>query len=113
MASLNTFLNSINLAGQALQASMSGIEEIQAGDHLAGATQLIQVAGATAAAATNDSEIQAEATAATALAINMLPIISGFLSLFKKQKSVAVAASPNAAVAAMPVANSSGIIEGQ
>lgn len=90
---LTTFMSSINLGLKALQAAHSGIQEVQVGDTVSGALQLIQVAGATAASATSDPEIQAEATAATQLACIAVPIIADFINLFKKKAAVKAAAA--------------------
>ena len=90
---LTTFMSGINLGLSALQAAHSGIQEVQAGDTVSGALQLIQVAGSTAAGATSDPEIQAEATAATQIACLAVPIISDFINLFKKKAAVKAAAA--------------------
>lgn len=109
---LTTFMSSINLGLSALQAAHSGIQEVQAGDTVSGALHLIQVAGATAAGATNDPEIQAEATTATQIACIAVPIISDFINLFKKKAAVkaATVAVPTtvttAVIGATPTGNS-------
>jgi len=64
---------------------------------------LIQVAGATAAGATSDPEIQAEATAATQIACLAVPIISDFINLFKKKAAVKAAAAVVAPATVTPI----------
>ena len=90
MASLQSFMKAIDLAAQATQAAHTGIEEVQAGDINSGISNLINVAGSTAAAATNDTVIQGEAVAATQLALTIFPIFSNFFSLFKHKSSPSV-----------------------
>jgi hypothetical protein len=108
-ASLGTFMSSINLALQGLQASSQYVKEVQGGEIQQGATGLIQIAGAEAAAATSDPEIQAEATLATEIATFAVPILSDFINLFKKKaaantaaKAAATAAATAAVAAAAP-----------
>jgi hypothetical protein len=87
MASLQAWLNGISLAEQAATAALPHIAELQQGDIENGGAALIQVAGATAAAATSDPQVQQEAAAATAIATTAFPIVMQFVALFKKKKS--------------------------
>lgn len=85
MATLQSFINAINIASQATQAATVGIQEIQAGDTAQGITQIISVAGASAMASTSDTSIQAEIQETTTLALSLFPIFSMFIGLFKKK----------------------------
>jgi hypothetical protein len=55
------------------------------GDHLGAVTAAVQTAGAIAQSATTNAQQQQEATAATQLAITVMPAIFAFASLFAKK----------------------------
>lgn len=77
-----TFLKAFTLADEAIQATAPHVKEFNSGDHQDAVQGMIQVAGATAAAATDDPTIQAEAAAATQIATSIFPVIMRFAALF-------------------------------
>ena len=84
MADFETILKAISLATQAAQATEPALESFSA-DHQAATSQLLQVAGATAAASVTDPQKQQEAVAATQVAVSAVPV---FFKLFNDFKNL-------------------------
>lgn len=85
MLNLQTFQKVLALAQGAITEAGQVSAQWGGGDHIGAVQSILQTAGAIAASVTNDPTKQAEATAATTLAVNLAPLLLSFASLFKTQ----------------------------